>query len=568
MAATNFKTENNTYRKLIGNGLTYRIPPFQRDYSWGEEEWEDLWLDLRETLKAGEPAHYMGYLVLQSDDEKAFDVIDGQQRLTTLTLLVLAVLKHLQRQVDAGHDASENQTRIDEFRRIYVGSLDTVTLASRSKLTLNRNNDGYFQQYLIPLQRLPQRRLRASEHALRKGFEFFERRVEEYLAEAGDEPGVVLARLVNDMSDKLFFTVINVTDELNAYRVFETLNARGVKLSATDLLKNYLFSVLDRDRARRDEELPLLEQRWDALVGRLGSELFPEFLRVHWLSTGRFVRQADLFKAVRREVATREAVFQLLQRLDEDLDRYLALREPATSALASRPRELAMQLRLFGVRQPYPLLVAAHRALSEQDFETVLRACVVISFRYNVICGFSPGDQEPVYAEASRALAEGRAPTPSALIRLLSRIYPTDEVFEANFQEKLFTRGKEKLVRHVLCELEHQVSQVKLDADSDTLTVEHVLPTTPGDGWSSFPEPELEAMTFRLANMVLLRRSANVSLGNKSYAEKRPVLAASEFSLTRELAEENADWSPDRLLSRQRRLASLAGARWRVSQLG
>ena len=59
MAATNFKTENNTFRKLIGNGLTYSIPRFQRDYSWTVEEWEDLWLDLQGTLQPdGETAHY------------------------------------------------------------------------------------------------------------------------------------------------------------------------------------------------------------------------------------------------------------------------------------------------------------------------------------------------------------------------------------------------------------------------------------------------------------------------------------------------------------------------------
>ncbi|MDP2362090.1 MAG: DUF262 domain-containing protein, partial [bacterium] len=98
MAATNFKTENNTFRKLIGNGLAYRIPRFQRDYSWTEDEWEDLWADLLGTLKpGGDPAHYMGYLVLQSSDDKVFEVIDGQQRITTISLIVLAVLKNLQR---------------------------------------------------------------------------------------------------------------------------------------------------------------------------------------------------------------------------------------------------------------------------------------------------------------------------------------------------------------------------------------------------------------------------------------------------------------------------------------
>ncbi len=94
MSATNFNTRNDIFRKLLGNGLTYRIPRFQRDYSWGEEEWDDLWQDLLGTLNEdGEPAHYMGYLVLQSKDDKVFDVIDGQQRLTTLSLIVLGGLR-------------------------------------------------------------------------------------------------------------------------------------------------------------------------------------------------------------------------------------------------------------------------------------------------------------------------------------------------------------------------------------------------------------------------------------------------------------------------------------------
>ena len=146
MAATNFKTENNTFRKLIGNGLTYRIPRFQRDYSWTNEEWEDLWTDLLGTLKVdGESAHYMGYLVLQSTDDKTFDVIDGQQRLTTISLIVLAVLKNIERLVNAGNDAESNKRRIDQIRQTYVGYLDPVTLVARPKLTLNRNNNNYFQ---------------------------------------------------------------------------------------------------------------------------------------------------------------------------------------------------------------------------------------------------------------------------------------------------------------------------------------------------------------------------------------------------------------------------------------
>ena len=103
MSVTNFKTENNTLRKLFGNGLTYNIPRFQRDYSWDLEQWEDLWSDIIETMSVdGDSAHYMGYLVLQSTNDKNFDVIDGQQRLTTCSLLVLAILNNLKKLIESG----------------------------------------------------------------------------------------------------------------------------------------------------------------------------------------------------------------------------------------------------------------------------------------------------------------------------------------------------------------------------------------------------------------------------------------------------------------------------------
>jgi hypothetical protein len=212
MSATNFKTENNTYRKLIGNGLTYRIPRFQRDYSWTDEEWEDLWSDILGTIQPdGEPAHYMGYLVLQSQDDKTFDVIDGQQRLTTLSLIVLAVLKNLKRLIEEQKNADQNQQRLNQIRQTYIGYLDPVTLLTRSKLTLNRNNDHYYQTYLVPLGHLPLRGFKASEHGLRKAFEWYEKRIGEYAKKVGGDEGVALASLLETMSDKLFFTVISVT---------------------------------------------------------------------------------------------------------------------------------------------------------------------------------------------------------------------------------------------------------------------------------------------------------------------------------------------------------------------
>ena len=570
MSATNFKTENNTYRKLIGNGLTYQIPRFQRDYSWTEDEWEDLWADILGTIQeGGEPAHYMGYLVLQSEDDKTFDVIDGQQRLTTLTLIVLAALKNLKRLVDEKVQPDQNQRRLEQIRQTYIGYLDPVTLVSRTKLTLNRNNDSYFQTYLVSLGHLPQRGFRASEHSLRKAFEWFEKKVREHARKAGTDEGVALATLVETMSDRLFFTVISVTDELNAFKVFETLNARGVRLSSTDLLKNYLFSVLHRETDHA-HEMQVLEDRWEAMVTRLGSESFPDFLRVHWISRKTFVRQSELFKTIRSKITNREAVFELLRGMEEDMDTYLGLTNPEASQWTPDLRSHAQKLRMFSVRQPFPLIVAGHRKLAAADFASLLKACVTISFRYNVIGSQPTNEQERVYYAAAQKLSSGEIDNAAQVLDALKAVYPADEAFKVAFADKIIRTTNSRnlrIVRYVLCSLEKQLNGAEPDFESDAFNLEHVLPQNPGAGWDAFSDEEAEAMTYRLGNMALMAKGANKDVGNAPFAAKKPVLAVSTFELTRKIAEDNADWTPERIAARQKTLARLATSVWRVAQL-
>ncbi len=570
MSATNFNTKNDTYRKLMGNGLTYRIPRFQRDYSWTEEEWEDLWMDILGTIKpGGEPAHYMGYLVLQSDNDKVFDVIDGQQRLTTMSLIVLAVLKNLQRLVDTGKDADRNRQRLDQIRQTYIGYLDPVTLVSRSKLVLNRNNDTYFQTYIVPLGHLPVRGFRASEHSLRKAFEWFDKRVADYSAKLGDEEGISLARLVESLSDKLFFTVITVTDELNAYKVFETLNARGVRLSATDLLKNYLFSVLHKD-GQHEHEMKSLENRWEAMVGRLASESFPAFLPVHANSRFSFVRQTELFKTIRGKISTRDAVFDLIRQMEEDVDAYMALTQPEASQWSPALKQSAGELRLFSVRQPFPFLMAARRAFPDPVFETLIRASSIISLRYNVIGSQPSNEQERVYNAVAEKLSRRQFTDPKAVLAAMSSIYPGDEAFRSAFAEKSLrtTQSRNKrIVRYILCALEKRLTGTALDFDSDSFNLEHILPENPDTGWETFSDDEVEALVYRLGNLTLLPKGTNKELGNAAYSIKKPAYAGTAFSITKKVADENADWTPERLAARQKWMANQATAIWRIDQL-
>ena len=562
----NFNTTNNTFRQLMGNGLSYRVPLFQRDYSWGPDEWDDLWQDIVALLEADpEPAHYMGYLVLQSADNRAFDIIDGQQRMTTLSLLMLAAVSHLS-DLAVPDDPGDPQTRrAEQLRASYIGYLDPVSLVPRSKLTLNRHNDSFYQNYLVPLERLPQRGLNASEHLLRRAFSWFKDRIRERSA----DDGTAVASFVDGTVDKLFFTVITVTDELNAFKVFETLNARGVRLSATDLLKNYLFSVVARGGAH-ESEISSLESRWESIVGLLGSESLPEFLRVYWNSRHRLVRKADLFKTIRGAVDCRSKVFALVRDLDRQARVYAAIRNPDDGSWTAGERASLSQLQMFSVRQPLALLLAAFDRFSEENrsaFARLLRAVAVVSLRYNVICGRQSNEQESVYNQIAVAISQSRLGEPGTAIAQLRPVYPEDAEFRAAFTDKTLrttsSRNK-KVARFLLFQIERQVSGSSFEFESAQYDLEHVLPENPGDDWQQFDDQQREAGTYRLGNLTLLAATDNRAAGNAGYCAKRPIYQNSEFGVTRKLAEDYDTWTPGKIRARQSWLARQATGIWRI----
>lgn len=574
MSATNFKTVNQTYRQLIGNGLTYCIPRFQRDYSWTEDEWDDLWQDLLTVIDSvTEDAHYMGYLVLQSNDDKTFYVIDGQQRLTTISIIVLAGLKNLKRVIDEKIEPEKNKQRLDQLMSTYIGYLDPITLQSKPKLTLNRNNDYFYKTYLVALaEKMPQRNLKSSEHSLRKAADWFDKKILDYIKNDEDK-GVKIAKLIEGMSSRLFFTVITVNDELNAYKVFETLNARGVRLSATDLLKNYLFSVIHRDSLsiNNETELSQLELHWEKLVDRLGAESFPDFLRVFWNSRYTFVRQSELFKKVREKVCNRAEVFQLIRDMDSDIDIYLTLANPSTASHFSlKVRKYAEYLRMFSVKQPYSFLMASYRNLEVNEFEKVLKACVDISLRYNVISGLHTGDQERAYHKAALYLNQniGSIRAVDVLYQLQS-IYVSDDVFKANFSDKIIkttsSRNK-KVVRYILSEIEFKETNTRPDLNDDSYNIEHIFPQNADKGWDDFNDRDAMDMVYRLGNMTLCETPLNRDMHNLSFTDKKVLLEKSDFATTKKVST-YLEWTPKQIQNRQQQMARLATSIWRIEQL-
>lgn len=558
-------TRTATFLELVGNGRTHRVPPYQRDYSWSEEQWDDLWSDLVELRAEPEGRHYMGALVVQGHSDRDFLVIDGQQRLATLTILALAVIGKLQRLASAGVSSDQNRERAAALRGRFIGEKDPASLLEVSKLFLNETNNGFFQDYLVQLRTpVNASRLPRSNRLLWECLQYFSRKLEEDQTYAAD--GEAVTRLVTEtVGRQLLFIHISVDDELSAYTVFETLNARGLELSTTDLLKNYLFS-----RFKVASDLEALQRRWRSLLNTVREEHFPDFLRYHLLCELPRVRSEQLFKVVRDRVRTPGEVFALLDALERRSELFAALEDTTHPTWREVPeaRRYVYELRLFRSRQMIPLLFAAWDRFSREDFGRTLKLVSVVSFRYSVVSGLNPSAMEPAYHAAARDVLSRAATSPRDVAQRLGSVLVDDRKFEEDFAQFAFESGgqRRKLAKYILARLEEDASQRSCDPETDPASIEHILPENPSSEWDEeFPPETAAANVYRLGNLTLLEKGLNREVANGSYARKLDVYQRSGYELTRGVvALAPSEWTCALLEERQRRLAQRAVHVWRT----
>jgi len=566
--STLLNTDTEDLKELLSNGKSYSVPAYQRDYSWKEEHWEDLWEDLF-TIEANREDHYMGAIVLESGERKQFRVIDGQQRMATLSILILACVEYLYLLAGEGVDVDANKERAALLEASYLGAKDPKSLRISPKLKLNANDDDFFQLN-VAQRKAPQgglRGLRDSERLLWGCFQFFSNKVGEKFASGrkGEEVAAFVSEIV---TERLVFISVRVQDQLSAYTVFETLNARGLELTETDLLKNYLLSLADR--LSKSQMEPVLKQ-WARITARVGMAGFPEFLRHHLNSRREYVRQKQLFKSIKRDVTTLENVFALLDQLEKDAAWFEALGDHASDFWLDfqGASEQVRVLNLFSVSQFTPLVFAAKDVFTKpQDILEVLRYCAVLSVRFNGVGHRSTHILEEIYNRVALEIRRGTAKSLTSVRQALRPIYVPDEEFEADFAAlRLKNRGTSgKRLRYLLANIERQMSGADVSDEAMVATVEHILPENPGEaGWEHFSAEAHERSFERIGNYSLLERRLNTQhAGNAAFAQKQPAYNQSQYRTSKELVQ-YPDWTEERIGKRQADMAKVAKSVWSMA---
>lgn len=553
-------TKTLTWGEIIGNGKTYKIPPYQRNYSWQEEHWEDLWIDIQELL-SNETIHYMGSIVIQGSDTKSYVIIDGQQRFVTLTLLILAAIQGLNKLINQAVDVASNTERRNLLIAKYIGDKDPVRLATRTKLTLNRHDDDFYQGYLVLFREsAAPSRLTDSERHMWKAYKFFCDKLNNNSRFASD--GLELAAFVDDiLADRLQFIQITVENEVDAYTIFETLNARGMELTATDLLKNYLFSLV------HEADIGIVSAQWQHIVDSTGMKDFPVFLRHYLNSRQRLVRKDRLFKEIKARVTGRDDVLPLLDSIERNTAVFLALKDPFDdywSALRTLVPHIEA-LTIFDVSQPYPLIMAALEKWSSDKVEKLLRELVVLTFRYQVIGDRNPKVMEDLYNKAALSVfSETCVSARDVFTTYFKSEYLSDDDFKAAFTNKVMrSKQNKQKIRYILLSLEASHLGTGRKPEDANVTIEHILPENPSEGWMTHFKPdELEVLAYRLGNYTLLEPTLNNrDAGNAGFCDKKIVYARSSYQLTKEI--QGQEWTPRDIKARQDSMATRATSIWR-----
>jgi hypothetical protein len=471
-------------------------------------------------------------------------VLDGQQRLTTLSLTI-SVLVHKLR-AEGAADADEQKMYL--FSRRLKGK-------KAPKVLLQPEDAKLFETLISEPERAAEPRIRSSR--LGAAVLKIVALLDEYAAapqfkDTNKPFEAMLGRILYDVE----LVRITAPSERDAFRLFETLNDRGLALSAADLIKNKIFS-------RCKDELDDAVEAWSSIVQLTRNDDVVNFLRSYWIAFYGLTRKSGLYDTYKGHIdrlGSTEATLFVME-LDDYARAYDQIVAPTARCewgvdIASGLERLANSFRAKSCR-PVLLAFAVSRST---DLGRAIRLCESITVRYSVVGEKNPSYLERMYAEMCLLFRQGGDVWSRFRDTVLFDEVPDDE----HFRTKLQTMEISTLTpgwREVLVGLNGALSDGEMRVErASRVHVEHILPQTPRA--AALAEAGLspeEAARFvnRLGNLTLLSNKKNQQASNKPFSEKRKAYSRSDVHLTRELAQ-LTKWDAEAIEARSLRLANAA----------
>ena len=512
----------------------YRIPRFQRPYSWDRANIEEFWND---AVVESDAQYFIGNFVVY-DDKTAMGVVDGQQRLTTITLLLCALRNAFQKEgfsnLAKGVHGIIERTDISD-QRFYV--LQTET------------SYPYLQEHIQKFDGKPDAPSDAGpeEQLLKQSFEYFQRNVNEVAIGIRGLPNLSEAkkkvRIQEELSKirdkvlnlKLIYTALDNDDD--AYIIFETLNTRGKDLTLSDLVKSHLARLLKP----ANKGVDLAKDKWNKILQTFEASQadisVSTFIHHLWLSRYEYITEKKLYKALKKRIKKEEAG-SFLDDLLRESKIYRYMHEQSSRAWKKDEVDVRDSLRamnLFRIKQQLPLVLSVMRqyedhALKTKHVKAILTAIENFHFTFTAIASQrSSGGISFMYALAARQLHQAR--NLQAKVKILQDFQknklaakrPQYAEFEASFMELRYSSQmtKQKSLIHYILKKIYQKNSPGLPIDPEQATIEHLAPEKPAKN-TGLSDQQVAS----IGNLILVNQALNNDLANKSFTEKVKILRA------------------------------------------
>lgn len=536
------------------------VPPNQREYAWTEKEVTQLFQDFAKAInEVG--IYFLGTIVTIPRDEGTLEVVDGQQRLATTAILLASIRDYLRER----NEDLIVQSIDDEF----LSGIDREKRIRVPKLRLNIDDNEIFDRIVTRRsgEAVPDP-LRASHERLLMARDEAKKHVRRIVAPLDDrEHGDLLNRWVSFLEHRALVVLLRVPDDANAYKMFETLNDRGLRTSQADLIKNFLFS-------RAGKRINEVQSRWSYMRGALESasedaDITINFLRHALMVQRGHLREADVYDRVQDIVKSEPAAVTFASMLETLANIYVATFNPENerwNTYQDSVRRAIEVFNLFNIKPLRPLILAIAARMDPRQTAASYNFLIALGVRLITAASTRSGSVEIPVAEAARDVFEGKIDTAARLRDELAALTPTDGEFRAAF--RVLRVSNSRFARYYLRSLEMTAKNesepwfVPQD-DKQVINLEHVLPKKPEESWPEFDEDAVRQFTTRLGNLALMRTSENSNLKSQAFRDKKLVYAVSPYLLTSQIAEAE-EWTAETIDERQRTMAELAIQTWPV----
>lgn len=560
----------------------YHIPAYQRDYSWDTEQWEQLWNDLSDFKSIAPEEHFLGPLIVTPAEggSDTFEVIDGQQRLTTLQIIISIIRDAWIQMGDRSHTTQGVSVPNKQMTSDLIFSL---TPAVRHNFTPNKYLIKIFRDFVqTPFSDSGRKSFdnrevllgyayndRASE--LVRAYKYFYSRI----IALGEED---LRKFEQFFLQKVRLLKVTAGGSSNAFLLFETLNYRGLELTQTDLVKSYLFS-----RILIEDAHDHYVNEWDRVIDNIGGKSPDLFLRHYLLLYSKKVMKRDIYAEIKGKYKTREQAIAFVDDLAKfsSLYSYLVRETEFEGSNREILNVLFDDLALLNVdTQNIYLLAILYQFYSErtevdrEKIENAARLSETLSFRW-ITCGRNAQDLESIYQQAASMVMDEETPENNfeEAQKLILDSLPSDQEFQSNLQNSIIKSNRRgQYILRKIDEWQNGDTSSYVLMDPTKLHLEHIAPQRPShdSDWKTRMKGELNyrEVIYRIGNMMLLRDRINRSVSNlpferklAKYESQNKKTRISLPSLSQDVLEYK-NWNQDIVLERSKMIAKIGTEVW------